>query len=229
MPSTNQIAELGRTIDNVVRLAQRDVALVARTVTNLAPAQATAALAVEIPPLIQAWGDVSATVSTDWYAGVRIGQPGTYTPTAAPSAPFEQTEGMVRWAVSPIWESLDWDAALRDLMSGSGRLVRQPSRDSIEQSSWDDPASGAWVRVPRATACPFCLMLASRGAVYRSAESAGATRGFHDHCRCSVSPVFDVDADVPEFNKALAREWRDVTAGERDQFKAWSEHISLTR
>jgi hypothetical protein len=229
MPSTAQIAELGRTVDDVVRLAQADIAALYRTVAGSTPPAATAALTSEVPVLVQAWGDVSATVASDWYSQVRQGQPGSFTPTPSGLAVPEQTAAMVRWAVSPLFDAFDWDAAERDLLSGAGRLVRNPSRETIRDSALADPASRRWVRVPRATACPFCLMLASRGAVYTSEETASGRRGgFHDHCRCSVSVVFD-DADVPEFNRALAREWKQATAGRSDQFAAWSEHISLTR
>lgn len=40
-----------------------------------------------------------------------------------------------------------------------------------------------WRRVPDANACDFCLMLATRGAVYESAATAGAG---HRNCNCGV-------------------------------------------
>lgn len=227
MPSTSQIAELTRTVDDVLTVARADVRALTSTVVDLSPPAATATLTAEVPPLVQAWGDVSSTVAADWYSLTRPDGP-PFTPTVAPAAPVEQIEAMVRWAVGPLWQAYDWDAALRDLLAGSGRLVRQSSRDTIERNAWDDPASGAFVRVARPDACPWCLMLASRGAVYRSAETAGATRGFHDSCRCTVSPVYD-DDDVPDMNRRLAAEWKQATRGRRDQLAAWSEHIAATR
>ncbi|MBR1745702.1 MAG: hypothetical protein IJ734_07000 [Fibrobacter sp.] len=38
------------------------------------------------------------------------------------------------------------------------------------------------------TTCPFCLMLASRGFVYLSEESAGDFDRFHRHCDCRIVP-----------------------------------------
>lgn len=39
--------------------------------------------------------------------------------------------------------------------------------------------------------CGFCVMLASRGPVYKSSESAGIRADrYHDHCFCTCTPVF---------------------------------------
>ena len=72
---------------------------------------------------------------------------------------------------------------------------------------------GKGVRFARVTAggetCPFCLMLAGRGAVYHSRKSAGEFRHFHRSCRCKVVPGFasDPDAELVEGHRpADARE-----------------------
>ena len=41
--------------------------------------------------------------------------------------------------------------------------------------------------------CPWCLMLAGRGAVYHTRESAGAMGRFHRHCSCKIVPSFSGD------------------------------------
>lgn len=46
-----------------------------------------------------------------------------------------------------------------------------------------------FARVPMGpTTCEFCLMLASRGFVYLSEESAGEFDRFHRHCDCKIVP-----------------------------------------
>ena len=67
-------------------------------------------------------------------------------------------------------------------------LVRQPYRSTIADSA---VSSGAgWARVPRsAHPCAFCSMLASRGAVYHSASSAGGFGGKKYHGDCGCEPV----------------------------------------
>ena len=56
------------------------------------------------------------------------------------------------------------------------------------------------MRFARVTAggetCPFCLMLAGRGAVYHSLKTAGELRHFHRGCRCKVVPGFEDDPDA---------------------------------
>ena len=45
-----------------------------------------------------------------------------------------------------------------------------------------------WARVPDAGACDFCMMLATRGAVYLTRESAVGKGGYHSNCRCLPVP-----------------------------------------
>lgn len=52
----------------------------------------------------------------------------------------------------------------------------------------------AWRRVPEAGACDFCLMLATRGAVYKSDRTAGASKRYHRHCSCHAELETDFDA-----------------------------------
>ena len=48
-----------------------------------------------------------------------------------------------------------------------------------------------YARVPSGgETCPFCMMLASRGAVYHSEATAGGDGHYHAHCRCRIVPVF---------------------------------------
>lgn len=48
-----------------------------------------------------------------------------------------------------------------------------------------------YARVPSGReTCGFCLMLASRGFVYRSEKTAQGSHGFHNHCDCVVVPGF---------------------------------------
>lgn len=79
-----------------------------------------------------------------------------------------------------------------------------------------------WARVlSGARSCWFCVMCASRGPVYRSAESAGDNKGpwnsYHDHCDCRVVPVFDHrNWEGVEQYRQLEKMWRDVTWKKRD-------------
>lgn len=62
------------------------------------------------------------------------------------------------------------------------------SRNTVVNSA--HAAGTRWCRVPERGACWFCLMLASRGAVYSSKDTAKGTTGrYHAHCRCTAAEV----------------------------------------
>lgn len=53
----------------------------------------------------------------------------------------------------------------------------------------------AYRRVPEPGACPFCLVLATRGAVYTSETTAGGSANrYHAHCRCEPEAETQFDA-----------------------------------
>lgn len=51
----------------------------------------------------------------------------------------------------------------------------------------------AWRRAPEAGACDFCLMLATRGAVYKTQRTAGDGNKYHRRCRCRAELETDFD------------------------------------
>lgn len=63
-----------------------------------------------------------------------------------------------------------------------------------------DPRRPKYARVPGGSeTCDFCIMLASRGFVYRSAASAGELNHYHAHCQCRIVPGFG-DASVEGYD-----------------------------
>lgn len=58
--------------------------------------------------------------------------------------------------------------------------------------------------------CTFCIMLASRGAVYHTRKSAGEFRHFHRHCDCKVAPGFEDDPDAELVEGVRPEELRDL-------------------
>lgn len=80
-----------------------------------------------------------------------------------------------------------------------------------------------FARVPEPGACNWCLMLASRGAVY-SKDSVGMTRAtrFHDHCRCIGMEVSD-SAPLPSVNRELEEAWQEATTNSVDQAEMYRD------
>lgn len=61
----------------------------------------------------------------------------------------------------------------------------------------DRDKGAMFARVPTGTeTCTFCLMLASRGAVYHTRKTAGEWGRFHRGCDCKVVPSFEGDPDA---------------------------------
>lgn len=105
-----------------------------------------------------------------------------------------------------------------------------------------------FARVPAGgETCPFCLMLASRGFVYHSAQNAGDDGHYHAHCRCRIVPSWG-SVGVEGYNPAeLYDRWkhpekyarakaitsvdglfRSVGADYNEQYAAWHKRASMT-
>lgn len=152
---------------------------------------------------------------------------------------FEQARASTGWA---LWnaEQRTYDAGwqhLPALIGSLGRAVRGGSRDAIFRST--RRAKTRWARVPGMKACWFCLMLASRGAVYETRETAliDSSSGdrFHDHCDCLVVESY-TDYDLPAINRQLHDEWHDKVGAKthywehpEQQREAWRAHVKASR
>lgn len=162
-------------------------------------------------------------------------------PEPAFAAPADQVEASTAWALQTrSGKQLAAAAVEARLVGVLTRMVRQPGRETVVEAT--RTAGTQWARVPGYHACDFCLMLASRGAVYESKQTALLTSGergtcpagmrYHDRCSCIVVESY-TDADLPAVVKSLNKEWYDVTWDENgpvaDQIGVWKEHVAITR
>lgn len=174
--------------------------------------------------LVAAYGDTAALAAADWYDDLRdqADVRGRFRARMAEPAPPEQAAAVARWAIGPLFGAQpDQRQALEHLSGGVQRLVLQPARETIAANVDADPADARWARVPSGrTTCAFCRLLASRGAVYHSEETAGGmANGYHGACDCVPTPVwpgeqepYDVDAFLEEYNAARAKAGGDPNA-----------------
>ena len=74
----------------------------------------------------------------------------------------------------------------------------------MARARYKKPNTGVrFARVPSGgETCPFCIMLASRGAVYYSEQSAGADGHYHANCRCRIVPSWN-GAAIEGYDPAL--------------------------
>jgi hypothetical protein len=97
-------------------------------------------------------------------------------------------------------------------LSGSvSRLVLSGGRDAILGNVRADRQAVGWARLTDRDPCAFCSMLASRGPVYRSKETAKFAA--HDHCACMPVPAWSRDEAWLQHSRDLYEKWQKATEG----------------
>lgn len=104
------------------------------------------------------------------------------------------------------------DAMFTNTAGVVSKFTLDHGRDTLLSGVQGDQRALGWARQTSGDPCPFCMMLASRGAMYVS--SATADFEAHRSCACLPTPVYD-SASWPGRDQSLAyRERYDrATAG----------------
>jgi hypothetical protein len=182
---------------------------------------------------VQRHAQVSATLAVRQYRQQRVsaGVGSGFTPVPADPPTVEQVAQAVDWAVQPLWNSNvqalakglpeaeptetlpSAGSAIADakarLAAATEQQVLDAGRDTIVENVQADRKAKGWARVPEPGACSFCLMLATRGAVYK-ADTVDFKS--HDNCRCHVEPVFTAYEPSAAVRQAQAL-WATSTRG----------------
>jgi hypothetical protein len=185
----------------LAKLAQRDLMGFWYGLGTDDPVKLKLALLEFMPDLIATYGSAAAGLAADRYDELRADSiaTGAFRAALADPLPDEQVQAVTRWALGPAFaEKQDLGAALTMLTDASQRLVRQQARNTVALNVERDPFGASYARVPKGkTTCAFCLMLASRGAVYGSKKSAETIRNsgkhYHTKCDCEAEPVWSGD------------------------------------
>lgn len=147
---------------------------------------------------VQAYDDKAAGFASQWYdyraeqGGARLGQAVTMTVYEPGSV-----DDVARYQAKKL--AKEGDAAFA---RACGEFARNDAFRSLNETiianvGRDRDKGAMFARVPTGTeTCTFCLMLASRGAVYHSRKTAGEWRHFHRGCDCKVVPSFEGDPDA---------------------------------
>lgn len=155
------------------------------------PEEARDALLVVMPAIAAQYGDLAAASAAEWYERLRgdaVG--GSYSAVLADGPSDEQVTQATRWAVGGLWGA-DPSGVQATLGNVLTRFVGQQGKDTVHRNVTADPAKPRWARVPGVGGCcAWCSMLASRGFVYASAETAGKGHAYHDHCSCVPTPLW---------------------------------------
>jgi len=188
MPSKADLDALRAALDRISRSAKSDLTRVLATVDVTDGVALRAALTDVWPELVGAYGEMTATVAADVF------ESWAYDLSLRPKVVHVAGVDAPRANARMRWGTVQTDVA-GNLIVLLDELVKQPARSLIQKSAI---ASGAgWARVPRgAETCAFCLMLASRGGVYKTSQTAGRDRKYHGDDQC-VPTLVRSAADYP--------------------------------
>lgn len=130
-------------------------------------------------------------------------------PEVAEPASYGQAVASFDWATAKYRREFDpWLLPVaQDKLNGvMARLVARPAHDTVAEATLS--AGTGYARVPEPGACTFCLMLASRGAVY-TRKTVQAANSYHDNCRCVGIEVKN-DDELPRINRDLEELWEQA-------------------
>ena len=163
---------------------------------------------------VQGYDDVAAEFAAQWYDdlaernGARLQRAVTMT-TYRP----ESVDTVARYQAKKLVKG--GDAAFARACGEYARndALRSLNETIISNVGRDKDRGVRFARVPTGfETCTFCIMLASRGAVYHTRKSAGEFKRFHRHCDCKVVPGFEDDPDAELVEGVRPEELRDLYA-----------------
>ena len=147
-----------------------------------------------ITGIVQTYGDIAATAAAQWYEQARLDDIGeTYDALTFGSFNPDKAFGAPNVVKQFAQYNPDNMAQTMQFLQGAiQRWVTYYGRETIARNCQHDPKKPRWARVPSgAKTCAFCEMLASRGFVYYSKQTAGALKSWHSHCDCMIVPEWD--------------------------------------
>lgn len=185
----------------LVEMAKEDLRKLIGSLDLTRPEMVRDILLEVVPALVREYGEVAAAAAADWYEEIRAGQSqGTFSATVAGTADDAAVAGSVRWAAGDLF-SEDALQTFSKLEGAIQRHISYSSRETVRRNVESDPGRPRYARVPSgAKTCAFCTMVASRGFVYYSKQSAGdlgkgVGEDFHDDCDCQIVPEWDAESN----------------------------------
>ncbi|MET7924730.1 hypothetical protein ABZT43_12190 [Streptomyces sp. NPDC005349] len=214
---------------------------------------------VAMNALVAQYGQTSSALAADFYDAERAAArvPGAFTVPVPDPPPDEQVDSSLRWATKDLWPRDDAAATVAQLEpldvrleqaekkaeAVAQKLVADQGRDALRESVRQDRGAVAYARAAALGGCAFCRLMASRGAVYKSAQTAGREANdrfsgeasvvkFHDNCHCTIIPVFrgqqfELSPHAAEWDR-LYREYAQGHSGDQLRLfrRALAEHDS---
>jgi hypothetical protein len=176
----------------LVSLAKADLTALFGTLDLSNPAVARDALLEAVPLLVREYGDLAATAAAEWFEQVR--PYAGFNAQTVEAVSTDQVQGAVRYAAGNLWSD-EPQLTLAELTGAIQRFVMYSGRQTVARNAQHDPSKPRFARVPTGEkTCAFCEMMASRGWVYHTKDTAGLTEKFHDDCTCQIVAEWDSES-----------------------------------
>lgn len=188
MPLSPAVRRHRADLGQLASLAEGDLQIIFRDVSNAIRVREE--LTDVLPELMTLYGSAAASLAADWYDDLREEAEvrGRFQAIVAELPNRGRTDALARWGVAPLFGAQpDAQAALAKVSGGLQRIIFNADRDTIMQSSIQDPRARGWQR-EGVGECDLCQLLLGRGAVYSEESSQFET---HDRCRCVGVPAFE--------------------------------------
>lgn len=170
-----------------------------------------------VAALIREFQSAAISLNVDYYTDLRdlAEVPGSFRPPVIDPWDEAQLSAYLDTAVSDIMAESEQRA--QEVATGQ-QLTLDAGIEQMFASMSADPRKPRWARVVKPGACSFCLMLATRGATYRSHDSADfrAHTKFNGRggvCQCTVEPSFADTYEPPAHVRAAQSLYSEATAG----------------
>lgn len=208
--------------------------------------------AVAAAAVSRQYASASAAASLLNYSQMRAeaGITAPYRPQILATLTVDDVRVIVNGATEDLWnapgesEGPDADTIARteDKVEGElQKLVMNHGRNEMIEAIEGDRYARGFARITKPGACFWCRMLATRGAVYKTAESAGAIAAstiwpdakgevnrYHPNCHCTVVPLFGHFYEPPAHTRDDMALWDEATGdvhGSKAKQKAWRRHV----
>ena len=205
MPTATQVEHQRRLLQKAGNLSRRQAEkLIALILSRTAEfSEIRDLLKQGIPSIINSGAEGASALAAQWYESV-------YAESAAMPKPIglDRIEGAVGWSMSAMFNQADIDRSMLTLLEVVESMVIGQGKNTISASG---KANGRrFARIPSGpSTCEWCMMLASRGYVYTSAESARLNGNGHDACLCSIVP--EDNTTVSGYDPAdLYKIWQEI-------------------
>lgn len=136
-----------------------------------------------------AYTDMAAVLGAEFYDGIRELELGEKIGAVAESGRNpEATAGAVRALIQDVVDGKPREVFIGKLLDRADKEIRRASNVCIARNAKLDKKKIKYARVPSGSeTCRFCIMLASRGAVYNNEKAASHS---HANCDCRAVPDF---------------------------------------